>query len=251
MRDFEELVAEAVAADVTGWGFDWLEGRASEQRPPWKFASLLSQRLGQVSSALDLDTGGGEVLSEAKAFPPLMVASEGWAPNAERARKLLEPRGVQVLEFDTATHHWPVPERSFELVSSRHPVAPNWEQIHRALRPEGSYLGQHVGPASAFELIEFFLGPLPVERQLRDPEEEQREAQDAGLKVVDLRTAKLRMEFFDVGAVVWILRKCVWWVPDFTVEKYWEKLLELDALMRGGQPFIAHSSRHLIEARRA
>lgn len=44
MRDFEELVAEAVAADVTGWGFDWLEGRASEQRPPWKFTSLLSQR---------------------------------------------------------------------------------------------------------------------------------------------------------------------------------------------------------------
>jgi hypothetical protein len=28
------------------------------------------------------------------------------------------------------------------------------------------------------------------------------------------------MEFYDVGAVVWILRKCVWWVPDFSVERY-------------------------------
>ncbi len=34
MRTFDELVAEADAADVTGWGLDWLRGRATEQRPP-------------------------------------------------------------------------------------------------------------------------------------------------------------------------------------------------------------------------
>jgi hypothetical protein len=28
---------------------------------------------------------------------------------------------------------------------------------------------------------------------------------------------RCRMEFYDVGAIVWILRKCVWWVPDFSV----------------------------------
>jgi hypothetical protein len=58
------------------------------------------------------------------------------------------------------------------------------------------------------------------------------------------------MEFYDVGAVVWILRKCVWWVPDFSVEKYLGKVRELDTQMRGGTPLVAHSSRHLIEARR-
>ena len=58
------------------------------------------------------------------------------------------------------------------------------------------------------------------------------------------------MEFYDVGAVVWILRKCVWWVPDFSVEKYRDKLADLDARMRDGEPVVAHSTRHLIEARR-
>jgi hypothetical protein len=58
------------------------------------------------------------------------------------------------------------------------------------------------------------------------------------------------MEFRDVGAVVWILRKCVWWVPDFSVERYVDKLMELDRQMRSGEPFIAHSSRHLVEAHR-
>lgn len=28
MRAYEDLVAEAEAADVSGWGFDWLDGRA-------------------------------------------------------------------------------------------------------------------------------------------------------------------------------------------------------------------------------
>jgi hypothetical protein len=56
------------------------------------------------------------------------------------------------------------------------------------------------------------------------------------------------MEFYDVGAVVWILRKCVWWVLDFSVEKYRDKLVELDRRMRSGEPVVAHSTRHLIEA---
>ncbi len=52
------------------------------------------------------------------------------------------------------------------------------------------------------------------------------------------------------NAVVWILRKCVWWVPDFSVAAYRDKLKELDEHMRAGRPFIAHSTRHLIDAQR-
>jgi len=59
------------------------------------------------------------------------------------------------------------------------------------------------------------------------------------------------MEFYDIGAVVWILRKCVWWVPDFTVERYHEQLADLDHLIRDQGSFVAHSTRHLIEAQRA
>jgi hypothetical protein len=55
---------------------------------------------------------------------------------------------------------------------------------------------------------------------------------------------------FDVAAVVYLLRKVIWWVPDFTVERYRDKLAELHVRVEAGGPFIAHSSRHLIEARR-
>lgn len=249
MKPFDRLVAEAEAADVTGWGFGWLAGRATEERPPWGYARLLAQRLAQARSALDLDTGGGEVLAEAPRFPPRMCATEAWPPNARQAHARLTPRGVDVVQV-AAGAPLPFADASFDLVSARHPVSPDWREIHRVLEPGGRYFAQHVGPASAFELIEYFLGPLPRERALREPADEAAAAREAGLSIVELRSARCRMAFHDVGAVIWILRKCVWWVPDFSVAKYLDRLREMDRRMRRGAPFVAHSTRHLIEAAR-
>lgn len=248
MRSFEDLVAEAQAADITGWGFDWLEGRASEERPPWGFAQLLAQRLSTVQAALDIDTGGGEVIDEAPVLPPRTAATETHPPNLLRARQRLGPRGVDVAE--ATADRLPFANGSFELVSARHPVRPNWSEISRVLVPGGLYLAQHVGPASAFELIEVFLGPLPENRRTRHPDTETQDAEAAGLRVETLRTARCRMEFRDIGAIVWILRKCPWWVPGFTVDAYLPQLRRLDQSLRRGEPFIAHSTRHLIAARK-
>jgi len=250
VRGFEELVAEASAVDVSGWGFGWLEGRATEERPPWGYARLMAQRLAGAQTALDIDTGGGEVLAEAPVFPPHLCATEGWPPNVQRARRVLSPRGGQVVAASPG-RLLPFADAAFDLVTSRHPVVPGWAEIARVLADGGTYLAQHVGPASAFELIEYFLGPLPEHRAGRDPLAEAAAARAAGLDVVDLRTARCRMEFHDIGAIVYILRKCVWWVPDFTVERYRGTLARLDAQIRVDGPFVARSTRHLIDARRS
>jgi len=249
MRTFEDLAEEASTVDVSGWDFGWLQGRATEERPPWGYARILAGRLPEVTSALDLDTGGGEVLARMPGLPARMSATEAWPPNIARARTLLTPRGVEVVAMQ-ADGPLPFPDASFELVTSRHPVRPDWDEIARVLVDGGTYLAQHVGSASAFELIEYFMGPLPRNRLARDAHDEAAAASSAGLDVVDLRTVRCRMEFGDIGAVIYTLRKCVWWVPDFTVEGYRSTLLELDAEIRRNGPFVAHSSRTLLEARR-
>ncbi|NHA69828.1 methyltransferase domain-containing protein [Phycicoccus flavus] len=249
MRPYDELVAEALRADVTGWGFGWLDGRATEERPPWGYARLLAARLAEVDSALDLDTGGGEVVGEAPVLPAHTVVTEGWPPNAERARTLLGQRGVQVLDVAPGDP-LPLPDASVDLVSARHPVRPPWAEISRVLRPGGEYLAQHVGPGSMFALIEEFVEVTPEQRRGRSPERESAEAESAGLEVVEVRTARCRAEIHDVGAVVWLLRKCPWWVPGFDVERDEEVLRRLDARMRTGTPVVAHSTRHLLRARR-
>lgn len=246
---FEAQIEAGSTADVSGWDFSWLDGRATEERPPWGYSRLLGERLSVASASLDIQTGGGEVLSEASSFPPVAVATESWPPNVAHATRLLHPRGVVVVA-DQDEPPLPFADAAFDLVTSRHPATIWWDEIARVLRPGGTYLAQHVGPASAFELIEFFLGPQPEARRGRHHDDEVAAAEAAGLEVVDLRTARLRIEIHDVAAVVYLLRKVIWWVPGFTVEKHLDRLRELHELIQAEGPFVAHSTRHLIDARR-
>ncbi|MET8852870.1 methyltransferase domain-containing protein [Amycolatopsis sp. NPDC004625] len=244
---FDALVAEADAVSVDGWDFSWLDGRATEARPSWGYQRLLGSRLSGVQAALDLETGGGEVLDGCPSLPPLTVATESWPPNLAKAAARLRPRGVGIV----ATAGFPFRDSVFDLVSSRHPVTTDWREIARVLRPGGTYLSQQVGPASVFELVEFFLGPQPPEaRASRHPDHAVEAATGAGLEVTDLRSESLRTEFSDIGAVVYFLRKVIWMVPGFTVAQYRDELRELHELIERDGPFAAHTTRFLIEARK-
>ncbi|MFB6841733.1 class I SAM-dependent methyltransferase [Streptomyces sp. NPDC056361] len=248
-RSFEELIAEASEASVDGWDFSWLDGRATEERPSWGYRRLLGERLARASAGLDLQTGGGEVLGGVPVLPPAMAATEAWPPNIARATRLLHPRGVVVVA-DPDKPPLPFGDAAFDLVTSRHPVTVWWAEIARVLRPGGTYLAQHIGPASVWELVEYFLGPQPEAAGARRPDAEAAGARAAGLDVVDVRSERLRMEFHDIGSVVWFLRKVIWIVPGFTVEGELPRLRALDARIRAEGPFVAHSARTLIEARK-
>jgi SAM-dependent methyltransferase len=249
-RSFDDLVDEAATADVSGWDFSWLAGRATEQRPSWGYQGLLAARLAEVGAALDLQTGGGEVLAGVPAFPATMAATESWPPNVELATRRLHPRGVVVVA-DHDQPPLPFGDAAFDLVSSRHPATVWWQEIARLLRPGGSYFGQHVGPESNVELYEFFLGSQQADGlHSRHPAVERAAAEQAGLTVTDLRTERLRVEFFDIGAVIYFLRKVIWTVPDFTVDRYHQQLRELHRRIGQDGVFVSHSSRTLIEARK-
>ncbi|MGW4246539.1 class I SAM-dependent methyltransferase [Nocardia sp. NPDC004722] len=247
--DFDKLIAEAGTVSVAGWDFSWLDGRATEQRPSWGYQKQQAQRLATARAALDIQTGGGEVLAEADTFPPTMVATESWPPNLDKATRLLHPRGVVVVA-DPDEPPLPFADAAFDLVTSRHPATIWWDEIARVLAPGGTYFAQHVGPASVFEVVEYFLGPQPEARLGRDPETEAAQARAAGLEIVQSRTERLRMEFNDIGAVVYFLRKVIWMVPGFTVEAHRDRLHDLHRQITTDGPFVAYSARTLIEARK-
>lgn len=249
MARYEELIAEALAAPADGWDFSWLAGRASEARPSWGYQRLIGERLAGATAALDVQTGGGEVLAGVPRLQPTMVATEGWPPNVAAATARLHPRGAVVVADDDEPP-LPFADGAFDLVVSRHPAAVWWTEIARVLAPGGSYLAQHVGPASVFELVEHFLGPQPEARRARDPDDEAAAARAAGLEVVDLRTERLPMAFHDVGAVAWFLRKVIWLVPGFDVTTHEVALRELHERIEREGPFRAVASRTLVEARR-
>jgi hypothetical protein len=215
-RSFDELVNEAATVSVEGWDFSWLDGRATEQRPSWGYQRHLRGKLAAAAAALDIQTGGGEVLAGAGAesFPRTMVATEGWAPNVVKATTLLHPLGVVVVAA-----------------------------------PGGTYFAQHVGAGTNVEISEYFLGPL-TRGDERDPDVEADQARAAGLEIVQCRNERLQLEFFDVGAMVFFLRRVVWTVPDFAVERYRDRLRDLHEQIDRDGVFRSTMSRTLFEARK-
>jgi SAM-dependent methyltransferase len=245
---FEQLVAEGAAAPLEGWDFSWFEGRATEERPPWGYARLVAERLARAEAALDIQTGGGEVLATMARRPSLLVGTEGWPPNVALARNRLLPLGIGVVRAADSPS-LPFADASFDLVVSRHPVVVLWSDIGRVLRSGGTYLSQQIGPGTNRELTNFLMGPQPVDES-RSAAKARAAAVDAGLDVVDLQECALRVEFFDIGAVVHFLRKVSWTVPGFTPEAYDPELRRLHERIERNGSFVSTARRLLVEARR-
>lgn len=246
--EFARLLAEGDAVPVAGWDFSWFDGRATEERPSWGYARMMAERMAHARAALDIQTGGGEVLAGIPHPPPVLAATESWPPNLRIARENLAPLGATVIEAaDDAD--LPFAAESFDLVVSRHPTEVRWGEIARVLRPGGTYLSQQVGAGSNRELTDFMMGPQPV-RPGSSARWAAGQAERAGLTVVDLREEALRTVFNDIGAVVYFLRKVLWTVPGFTVEGYRPQLLRLQEKIQAEGPFVAHAQRILIEARK-
>lgn len=249
---FEELVEEGASVSLDGWDFSWFAGRATEERPSWGYASMVAALLSAATAALEVDTGGGEVfawaLEQATARPARLVATESWEPNLEVARRKLERFGVLVERVDKDAP-LPFEDSGFDLVVSRHPVATTWGEVGRVLREGGTFCSQQVGAGSNRELTDYLMGPQKV-HTARSASRAVHAVERAGLAVTDLREASLRVEFFDVGAVVHFLRKVPWTVPDFTVERYRDRLLALHHEIEQHGSFVCHSKRFLLRATR-
>jgi SAM-dependent methyltransferase len=179
--------------------------------------------------------------------PPFLVAVEGYRPNLEVISRRLRPLGATVVAADSDGPSLPFMDGSFELVTSRHPVETCWSEIARVLRPGGTYLSQQVGPGSVQELSEFMMGKLDT-GSARDPDRARAAAEAAGLRVMDLRAERPLTVFYDVAAIVFFLRLVVWIVPDFTLERYSERLRAMHALIERQGTFVTYASRFLIEA---
>ena len=255
-RTFAELIAEGDAVPVQGWDFSWFQGRATEERPPWGYARMLGERMSALAgvrdaAALDLQTGGGEVLATIPAGPPRLAATESWPPNIAVARRNLAGLGARVVPVASEDSDLPFSDEAFDLVVSRHPVRVRWDEVARVLKPGGTYFSQDVGHGSVAELTEFMMGPQPEEDgPTRDPKWSVLAAEQAGLTVTDLREFRGRMEFRDVGAVIVFLRKVIWIVPGFSTAVYRDRLRSLHERIQSSGPFPATTVRFLIEARK-
>ncbi|HEX2382713.1 MAG TPA: methyltransferase domain-containing protein [Acidimicrobiales bacterium] len=245
--EFDDLVDEAERTPIGAWDFSWLDGRAVEERPTWRYFDRVAERAPVVSSLLEIQAGVGAMISNLGSLPRLSAATEGFPPSVTIAAPRLRARGVHLVVTSQTLPGLPFVDESFELVISRHPIEVWWAEIARVLQPGGSYFAQHVGPHSLRSLSEHLMGPLP-DTSNRDPHVERQEAVSAGLVVRRMDVERPRTVFYDIGAVVYFLRLVPWIVPGFTVPRFRSALRDLHGVIKRDGAFETTASRMLVDA---
>ena len=246
-KDYFDFLMDEANHPFTGWDFSHITAtrRMVEGALSWGYASKILMRLRQIQSLLDMGTGGGEFLSSLHPLPEHTCATEGYAPNVPIARQRLEPLGVKV--YEVSDHHrLPFAGNEFDLVINRHEYYDPQEAM-RILKPGHQFITQQVGGSNDVELLQM-LGGGEYQYAYWTLDYAVKELEAAGWKIVEQREDFPVTRFFDVGAVVFFLKAIPWHISDFSVEKYFDKLVEMHNIIQAQNYFDMHDHRFLIVA---
>jgi SAM-dependent methyltransferase len=244
-RRFLERLRAEEAVPFKGWDFSHLQGRMIEEPLPWDYARIVLDALPAAEALLDMGTGGGEFLSDLRPLPPDTRATEGYAPNIRLARQRLEPLGVRVYEVEDDTR-LPFGDAEFDLVINRHESYEPAEVL-RILRPGGRFVTQQVGGHNSTDL-NALLGSPEAEESNWDLAHVRRALEDTGFEVREAREAFPLTRFADVGAIVYLLKAIPWQVADFSVDRYSDRLKELQQRARTEGYIAVRNHRFLLDA---
>lgn len=244
--------AAAFGSVAVGWDFSKLHGRMDETGPEWDFDRLCVEALGAADVAVDMGTGGGEqlirLLERLGNARPALVATEGWPPNVPVAIENLTPYGVPVHVYDAETDpRMPFHDERFSLVINRHEAYCPAE-VHRVLRPRGTFLTQQVGSLDARETASWF-GERPREEWTLERASTQLES--AGVNVVATEEAVGVYRFDSVTTLLRYFALVPWDLPeDFSVARHLPALTRLHRTAESGRPIELTLHRWYLEGRR-
>jgi SAM-dependent methyltransferase len=232
---FDFLIQE-VEAHFAGWDFSYITSREAEAPLRWSYISECLLRVRKATAMLDMDTGGGEILSRFAPFPSVAYATEAYAPNIPIARQRLEPLGVKLVALEEEEPaHLPFADRTFDLILNRHGYYLALE-LYRLLQPGGVFITQQVGNRNDIEIRELLGAPdAKVIEAGDDLAKATQNLEQVGFRIEKQLEDFYLQRFYDVGAIVYQLKAVPWQIPDFTIGGYFERLEAIhDHIQRQG-----------------
>jgi SAM-dependent methyltransferase len=231
------------ARNLEGWQLDF-EPEPLEAGPPWSYEEIAAETCAAARSALDLGTGGGEVLS--RILEPaacLAFATEWWSRNAPVAARRLGERARVVRASSLSL---PFAPGAFDLVLARHEeIDP--DEVDRVLAAGGTFLTQQMVPDLWHELRAVF----PDMTRYPDHEVEYPRAfEQAGLVVEELLVFRRPVRFRKLGHLVYHLLAAPWTVPGFSVESHADELGRLDEQARSRRGLLVTEGVYLLRVRK-
>lgn len=238
-----------------GWDFSYLRERWFDEKSPWNYKQIARELLDKSTSVLDMGTGGGEVLSSLTPFPEHTVATEGYKPNVSVARKRLKPLGVKVFEVDESGK-LPFKDVEFDLVINKH-SAYDEVDVYRILKLGGIFLTQQVSGDNLKDLVSEFGEASGNTRYTKTKnlinwslEVAVENLKKAGFIITQTEEWTGKLNFNDLGALVYYLKAIPWVVSGFSVDTHKQYLEKLQARLEKDKILSFTQTRFLIQAQK-
>ncbi len=239
------------ADEITGWDFSPLaqSGRMKETPLPWDYTAIVKEYIPRAGSMLDMGTGGGEFLKTLTPLPTKTYATENYEPNIIIAEENLKPLGVKIVSgFND--NSLPFENDLFDLVINRHEYYEPSE-VSRILKPGGYFITQQVKGNCDKEILELLKINTEVEFADWSLRAAVNELDKNNFKILQQNESAGYTEFSDIDALVSYIKVINWLVPDFTREKYKDKLLIAEGIIRSEGSFKSTYDRFFIIAKKA
>lgn len=217
---------EEKVAHIHGWDFSYIHERYEEEMDlPWDYKKIIEQYMNNDMAILDYDTGGGEFLLSLNHPYDKTAATEGYQPNVELCKETLLPLGIEFKACDDPAKI-PFQDESFDLIINRHGDF-NANEIYRLLKKGGVFITEQVGGDNDRDLVEMVLPNTESPFPHLNLKEQKKVFESAGFKIIEEAEAYRPIKFYDVGAFVWFAHIIEWEFPQFSVDKCFEPLLEM------------------------
>lgn len=221
---------EEQAAHIHGWDFSHIRGRYEEEADlPWNYEALVRNRLNSSLELMDYDTGGGEFLLSLNHPYDKTSATEGYPPNVRLCAEKLLPLGIAFKECGDPSNI-PFEDEAFDLILNRHGSFDAAEAV-RLLRPNGVFITEQVGGNNDRELVELVLPGTERPFPHLTLAKQRAVFESAGFQILQAEEAYRPIIFYDVGAFVWFARIIEWEFPGFSVDKCFERLLNMQSIL--------------------
>ena len=240
---------EEDCARIRGWDFSHIEGRYEEEESlPWDYAAIVRSLLRDEMKLLDCDTGGGEFLLSLGHPYENTAATEGYPPNVQLCRERLLPLGIDLRACADAARV-PFADGAFDIVINRHGDF-DPREIGRLLRPGGLFVTQQVGCDNDRELVEAVLPGAEKPFPHAVLAEQRAAFVSEGFEILRAEEAFRPIVFYDVGAFVWFAHIIEWEFPGFSVDRCFDRLLEMQETVERKGRVEGTIHRYLIAAKK-
>lgn len=238
------LAAEAAARDFTGWDLSNIGMRELGCSVPWDYEAEARELLLDAGRAVDLGTGGGEVLLRiARNCSTQVIATEQWGPNARLADSRLRAHGIPLVWCEAESTRLPFADAAFDLVLDRHEALEAVE-VARILAPGGTVLTQQVTSRTMPELRQY----IDRATVFRNHDEEYPNGFVALGFSVEVRRHAFRIAFPNLAALVKFLVVAPWTVPEFDVGRDLESLRAIERDLTTPEGIAFNDGRYLLRA---